>query len=243
MSSLSICQTYVTTLSSLDKTNRNQGYHTQIGQRGSRLSGGQKQRLAIARSIISNPKVLLLDEATSALDPKAERIVQEALDNVSKNRTTLVIAHKLSTVRKADSIALISKGRVMEQGTHEELIDLGGAYARLVKVQDLGQEKGSFGVEKDAEAERGGLIRAVTSNSVAQPFDDSASESKSTMGYSLLKCLWILVTEQPELRWRFIVTLIACTTAGRPSRDLQCLPANTQKDSHSLLSQSSSPVL
>lgn len=95
------------------------------------LSGGQKQRLAIARSIVSEPTVLLLDEATSALDPKAEKIVQQALDRVSENRTTIVIAHKLSTIRTANSIAVIADGTVVEQGTHKELLQLDKAYGEL----------------------------------------------------------------------------------------------------------------
>jgi ATP-binding cassette subfamily B (MDR/TAP) protein 1 len=94
------------------------------------LSGGQKQRIAIARSIVSEPTVLLLDEATSALDPKAEKIVQQALDRVSKNRTTIVIAHKLSTIRTAENIAVIANGAVIEQGAHEELLKLDGAYCK-----------------------------------------------------------------------------------------------------------------
>jgi ATP-binding cassette subfamily B (MDR/TAP) protein 1 len=92
------------------------------------LSGGQKQRLAIARSIVSEPTVLLLDEATSALDPAAEKVVQQALDRVSKNRTTIVIAHKLSTIRTADNIAVMASGAVVEQGTHQELLKLDRAY-------------------------------------------------------------------------------------------------------------------
>lgn len=94
------------------------------------LSGGQKQRLAIARSIVSEPQVLLLDEATSALDPKSEKIVQQALDRVSKDRTTIVIAHKLSTIRNADNIAVIADGIVVEQGTHDMLLDRNGAYGK-----------------------------------------------------------------------------------------------------------------
>lgn len=113
------------------------GYDTQIGQRGSLLSGGQKQRVAIARSVVSQPKVLLLDEATSALDPHAEGIVQQALDRASQGRTTIVIAHKLATIRKADNIVVMTKGKIIEQGTHESLIAAEGAYARLVKVQNL----------------------------------------------------------------------------------------------------------
>ncbi|KAB8274675.1 P-loop containing nucleoside triphosphate hydrolase protein [Aspergillus minisclerotigenes] len=114
-----------------------QGYHTRIGERGGLLSGGQKQRIAIARSVISEPKVLLLDEATSALDPHAEGIVQKALENASKNRTTIVIAHKLATIRNADNIVVMSKGKIIEQGRHEELVSRNGIYATLVKAQDL----------------------------------------------------------------------------------------------------------
>lgn len=114
-----------------------QGYHTRIGEKGGLLSGGQKQRIAIARSVISGPKILLLDEATSALDPHAEAIVQKALENASKNRTTIVIAHKLATIRNADSIVVISKGKLIEQGRHEDLVSRNGIYATLVKAQDL----------------------------------------------------------------------------------------------------------
>ncbi|KAI9042964.1 ABC transporter ATP-binding protein [Aspergillus affinis] len=113
------------------------GYDSQVGQKGGLLSGGQKQRVAIARSVISEPKILLLDEATSALDPQAEGIVQQALDRAATNRTTIVIAHKLATIRNADNIVVMSKGRIVEQGHHQELVSLGGTYAKLVKAQDL----------------------------------------------------------------------------------------------------------
>ncbi|KAJ4326150.1 hypothetical protein N0V84_003200 [Fusarium piperis] len=118
-------------------TGLTQGYDTTIGQRGGLLSGGQKQRIAIARSIISDPKILLLDEATSALDPQAEHIVQQALDNASKNRTTITIAHKLATIRGADNIVVMSHGCISEQGTHAHLSTCGGLYEKLVRAQDL----------------------------------------------------------------------------------------------------------
>ncbi|KAL8489716.1 hypothetical protein ACS0TY_025564 [Phlomoides rotata] len=114
-----------------------QGYETKIGERGALLSGGQKQRIAIARAIIRNPVVLLLDEATSALDSESEKLVQNALDQASMGRTTLVVAHKLSTIRNADVIAVVNDGSIAEIGSHNDLIHTNGHYSRLVKLQRL----------------------------------------------------------------------------------------------------------
>jgi ATP-binding cassette subfamily B protein len=111
------------------------GYDTFLGERGVRLSGGQRQRIAIARAILKNPPLLLLDEATSALDAHSERVVQEALNRAMKNRTTFVIAHRLATVQQADCIWVFDQGRLCEQGTHSELIESGGLYAGLAKLQ------------------------------------------------------------------------------------------------------------
>jgi len=109
-----------------------EGYDTMVGERGYRFSGGEKQRIAIARTILRNPPVLVLDEATSSLDTQTERAVQDALDRLAEGRTTIAIAHRLSTVRDADQIVVLDGGRVVERGTHEELLDLGGRYASLV---------------------------------------------------------------------------------------------------------------
>ncbi|MBQ8743105.1 MAG: ABC transporter ATP-binding protein [Clostridia bacterium] len=111
------------------------GYDTQIGERGVRLSGGQKQRLSIARVFLKNPPILILDEATSALDNTTEILIQEALDELCSGRTTVVVAHRLSTVKNADEIAVVDGGRIIEQGTHEKLIALGGRYAELYRLQ------------------------------------------------------------------------------------------------------------
>ncbi|WP_232302826.1 ABC transporter ATP-binding protein [Draconibacterium sediminis] len=111
------------------------GYDTIIGDRGDKLSGGQKQRLSIARAILRNPPILILDEATSALDTESEKLVQEALENLMKNRTSLVIAHRLSTIKHANLICVLHEGKIVEQGTHEELMELGGRYKKLHSMQ------------------------------------------------------------------------------------------------------------
>ena len=111
------------------------GYDTNIGDRGGRLSGGQRQRVSIARAILKNPPILILDEATSALDTESERLVQDALVRLMKSRTTVAIAHRLSTIKNADEICVMHEGEIVERGTHEELIALGGYYKKLHEMQ------------------------------------------------------------------------------------------------------------
>lgn len=118
-----------------DITQMPQGFDTYVGERGVRLSGGQKQRLSIARVFLKNPPILILDEATSALDNTTEILIQQSLDELCRGRTTLVVAHRLSTIKNADEIAVISGGKIVEQGTHEELIEQGGLYAELYSLQ------------------------------------------------------------------------------------------------------------
>ena len=199
------------------------GYHTQVGERASMLSGGQRQRIAIARSIVSNPKVLLLDEATSALDPRAERVVQDALQRVSANKTTLIIAHKLATVMAADSIAVMSKGKVIEQGTHRELLKLNGLYAAMVRAQDLGadgkaekmQEASEDGSDGNEPHEKTLMLQRTKSETLQQDVERQVSHlSAGTLKYPLAKCIWILLKEHPDLYKWYLATIIGGVIGG-----------------------------
>ncbi len=194
------------------------GYDTKVGERAGLLGGGQKQRIAIARSIISNPKILLLDEATSALDPKAEGVVQAALDEVSKTRTTIMIAHKLSTVRKADKIIVMNQGRVIEQGMHESLLAAEGPYSRLVNAQNLNATDDGVGKLNMHKTEEGdqedlGLSKTQTNKSTGSVKSALKSEDVSRR-LSLFRCLLIVFYEQRHL-WRLLLGgFIASVAAG-----------------------------
>lgn len=179
------------------------------------LSGGQKQRLAIARSVISNPRVLLLDEATSALDANAECIVQDALNNVAIGRTMVVIAHRLSTIRDADNIVVMSNGAIVEQGTHKELIELGGGYSRLVLAQDLGKEEHRDSTQDsrtDTVAEKIEVTRTMSATD-QHPVDPEAANVKA-LNYNLFKCLVIIIREQRDLWVPFAVIAVAAAIGG-----------------------------
>lgn len=118
-----------------------EGYSTKVGERGVQLSGGQKQRVAIARAVLKNPAILLLDEATSALDVESERMVQQALDRLMKNRTTVMVAHRLSTIQNADLISVLQDGKIIEQGDHSTLVEnRNGPYFKLINLQQQQQQ-------------------------------------------------------------------------------------------------------
>ncbi|KAG5939477.1 hypothetical protein E4U59_003067 [Claviceps monticola] len=201
-----------------------EGYETQIGQRGGLLSGGQKQRIAIARSVVSEPKILLLDEATSALDPHAEGIVQEALDRVSKGRTTIVIAHKLATIRKADNIVVMKKGKIIEQGTHESLIVSDGAYAQLVKVQNLKlklSDEDSESEEEDAPEVKHDpsdlvkpMTKVATQDRARMEAKASRDDYENYTHLGLVSVILRLVKESPSLRWWYILIIFGCVGAS-----------------------------
>lgn len=201
-------------------------YDTVIGERGGLLSGVQKQRVAIARSVISQPQILLLDEATSALDPHAEEAVQQALDNISAGGTTITIAHKLATIRNADNIVVMEKGRILEQGAHHTLLDGNGAYARLVKAQDLctateqtdsdssedSQEKALSG--PSAELQKSTIQYSTTTKGRLEQQlrrDDFDNWKKLGFTHTILRILRCT----PELGWTYGILLLGCLAGGK----------------------------
>ncbi|KAM3499894.1 hypothetical protein MY10362_006883 [Beauveria mimosiformis] len=202
------------------------GYDTRVGERGGLLSGGQRQRIAIARSVISEPRILLLDEATSALDPNAEAVVQKALDSVSRGRTTIVIAHKLSSICNADNIVVMSHGEIAEQARHAELLKRGGIYARLVNAQSLStstqnlkdvacrtSEEGDQGrnvpIEKVASLDTLNTTEAGHPEVLGEREDFEASKS-----LGLLQSIWRLARSTPELHRWYILAGAACVAGA-----------------------------
>ena len=204
-------------------TDISQSYDTNVGERAGLLSGGQKQRIAIARSIISNPPILLLDEATSALDAHSEGVVQAALDKVSKSRTTLVIAHKLATVMKADNIVVMDQGEVVEQGTHQELLAKDGRYAALVKAQELGSSKTETSLDSLHDPEKwkasevtlasfeGDKEFAEMPMTLTGGRPDSANQFRPS---SFLVLLWTFLGENGNLWPQYLVCLLVAIIGG-----------------------------
>lgn len=199
-----------------------QGYHTQLGEGARMLSGGQIQRVSIARSIISNPRVLLCDEATSALDPMAEKAVQDALGRVSRDKTVLVIAHKLATVMNADNIAVMANGTVVEQGTHAQLLENDRLYAALVRAQDLGHTKPESPAEhpdSEQDDEDGTLTprrKASRSNWDSAGTSIQASDylTAGTLNYSLLRCVVVMLKENRAMYPWYALMSVAYTLVG-----------------------------
>ncbi|KAL9093995.1 MAG: hypothetical protein Q9165_003665 [Trypethelium subeluteriae] len=199
------------------------GYQTMVGDRGSQLSGGQKQRIAIARAIVARPRILILDEATAALDPEGEALVQGALDRVSKNRTTVVIAHKLSTIKNADRIVLLSDGRAVEEGSHADLLDRDGAYARLVRAQDLHRQ---FSYDDDMslleplqkpQNAPTDMIHAYEDKEAnMEPLEPKIppSQSQQQRKLSLTGCLWVIFNEHKPMRGLLVLGILTFALLG-----------------------------
>uniref|UniRef100_A0A0N4WT08 ABC transmembrane type-1 domain-containing protein n=1 Tax=Haemonchus placei TaxID=6290 RepID=A0A0N4WT08_HAEPC len=203
-----------------------EGYGTRVGERGVQLSGGQKQRIAIARAIIKNPRILLLDEATSALDTEAESIVQEALEKAQKGRTTVIVAHRLSTIRNVDQIFVFKNGTIVEQGTHAELMNKRGVFFEMTQAQVLRQEKEEEVLDSDAESD-------VVSPELALPHLSSLRSRKESTrsAISAVPSVRSMQIEMEDLRAKptpmskifyfnrdkwgyFILGLIACIITG-----------------------------
>ncbi|KIY02997.1 uncharacterized protein Z520_01463 [Fonsecaea multimorphosa CBS 102226] len=187
------------------------GYQTRVGESGIKLSGGQRQRLAIARSIIREPSILILDEATSSIDVRGERIVQKALDQVSRNRTTIVIAHRLSTIRKADNIIVMRDGRKMEEGTHASLLAIAdGVYAGLVHAQQLEAETAPQTNESIEASELEQLERRDTGVSAKQ-HEETATKYKDR---GFIMSVGRILYEQQQYSMFYVLIVLAAMAAG-----------------------------
>ncbi|EMC96619.1 hypothetical protein BAUCODRAFT_148201 [Baudoinia panamericana UAMH 10762] len=203
------------------------GYHTALGEGARMLSGGQRQRIAIARSIISEPRILLCDEATSALDSRAEKAVQSALDRVSANKTTLIIAHKLATVMAADNIAVMANGQVVEQGSHHELLERDGLYAAMVRAQDLGAELEEGAPSRAPEVapqehenhgEYGSsaptLMRMRSEYKATEPQSKVEPLTAGTLNQSLFSCAFVMLKENKDLYPWYALSCLAYVMVG-----------------------------
>jgi ATP-binding cassette subfamily B (MDR/TAP) protein 1 len=192
-----------------------EGYETLVGESAIKLSGGQRQRIAIARSIVKQPPILILDEATSAIDVRTERIVQQALDRVSKNRTTIVIAHRLSTIKRADKIVVVRKGKLVEQGTHEELVKIEtGVYRGLVHAQELAMDGDDIqSTPEDSVVDES----KVTDSKETEGKEEKSEIAKTNPEYKergLLRSFGLLLMEQRSHWLLYLVASIGILIAG-----------------------------
>ncbi len=189
-----------------------------VGDSGIKLSGGQRQRLAIARSIVRQPKILILDEATSSIDVRGEQMVQAALDKVSKNRTTITIAHRLSTIKKADNIVVLRKGRAVQQGTHEQLMaQVGGVYYNLATAQQLAtaeedeSDDGALVIDQEA-AEKKSMATIGTENTLVETTPDAEVEpQRKSRGF--FGSFGLLLHEQ-RMHWGWYIILLLSAICG-----------------------------
>lgn len=190
-----------------------------VGEGGIKLSGGQRQRIAIARSIIRKPSILILDEATSAIDVQGEKIVQQALDRVSKDRTTITIAHRLSTIRKADHIIVLRNGTKIEEGTHQELLSIQeGLYSGLVQAQALGKDAideeepfSNLKPEISQQATEAELVNSIRAVNATEESEDALEEHHAK---SFFTTVGFLLSEQKNHWLWYALALVAAMAAG-----------------------------
>ncbi|KAH7027485.1 P-loop containing nucleoside triphosphate hydrolase protein [Microdochium trichocladiopsis] len=195
------------------------GYETFVGDSGTKLSGGQRQRISIARAVIKKPKILILDEATSAIDVRGEKIVQAALDKVSQGRTTITIAHRLSTIRKADTIVVLKKGKVVEQGTHDSLLENDkGVYYGLVHAQhlSLGEPSDASDVETTEEEDLGTVLDREKSAALSEG-GEVTGQGPGWKQRGLVRSFGLLLYEQKTRFPAYVITIVAAMCAGSVS--------------------------